>query len=68
MNKIPIYLGLASTLFFSSAGFSHGYANNSEQTTTEIQVTIDSSEVVAIPDSNLKEPLHMHYKFLQIVI
>lgn len=57
MNKMPIYIGLASTLFFSSAGFSHGYANNSEQTTTQIQATFDSSEVIAIPDSYLKEAI-----------
>lgn len=57
MNKIPIYIGLAGALFFHSAGLSHGYAYDTEQTTTESQSTTNSSDIITIPDTHLKEAI-----------
>ena len=60
MKKIPKYMsiGLASALFLSSTSFSHVYAANSEQASpTEIASTNDSSEIVKIPDTYLKEAI-----------
>ena len=58
--KIPIYLsiGLAGTLFLSPISFSHVHAENVEQTsTTVVDETFDSSEIVTIQDSYLKEAI-----------
>ena len=58
--KIPIYLsiGLAGTLFLSPISFSHVHAENVEQTsTTVVDETFDSSEIVTIQDSHLKEAI-----------
>lgn len=51
-------IGLASALLLSSTSLSHVHATNSEQTsTTEIASTNDSSEIVNIPDTYLKEAI-----------
>lgn len=60
MKKISGYLsiGLASLLVFSSANLQHVYASSSTQTSaTKVTSTIDSSEIVNIPDTFLKEAI-----------
>lgn len=60
MKKIPVFLiiGLASVLIFSSTNLSYVYAANSEQTSsTEVTSTNDSTDIIHIPDSYLKEAI-----------